>query len=176
MSPILSKSQTPGHGFWCADSCGHPLTRRREVSQAAYSWPSSHTWILSVWYKIGNWIFFFSFMSTTPYGYFYHHSYGLEDSVITQTAKNLPTMREMWVQSLGLEDHLQKGMVTHSSVLPWKSHGQKSQAGYSPMGRKELDMTEWLTLSLSYTLKSWKYPWFAILLLSLTHLNKNITL
>ena len=33
--------------------------------------------------------------------------------------------------------------------LPRKSHGQKSLAGYSLWGHKELDMTEWLTLSLS---------------------------
>ena len=31
--------------------------------------------------------------------------------------KNLPAMRETWVQSLGQEDALEKGMVTHSSIL-----------------------------------------------------------
>ena len=34
--------------------------------------------------------------------------------------------------------------------LPGKSHGQRSLAGYSPWGCKELDMTEQLTLSLPY--------------------------
>ena len=29
--------------------------------------------------------------------------------------------------------------------LPEESHGQRSQAGYSPWGRKELDTTKWLT-------------------------------
>ena len=29
--------------------------------------------------------------------------------------------------------------------LPGESHGQRSLAGYSPWGRKELDMTEWYT-------------------------------
>ena len=33
--------------------------------------------------------------------------------------------------------------------LPWEFHGRKSLAGYSLQGLKELDMTEWLTLSLS---------------------------
>ena len=28
--------------------------------------------------------------------------------------KNLPTMQETWVQSLGQEDPLEKGMATHS--------------------------------------------------------------
>ena len=31
--------------------------------------------------------------------------------------KTLPVMRETWVQSLGLEDPLEKGMATHSSIL-----------------------------------------------------------
>ena len=33
-------------------------------------------------------------------------------------------------------------MVTHSSILTGKSHGQRSLAGYSPWGHKESDMTE----------------------------------
>ena len=35
-------------------------------------------------------------------------------------------------------------MSTHSSILAWKSHGQKSLVGYSPWGHKELDTTEQL--------------------------------
>ena len=34
--------------------------------------------------------------------------------------KNLPAMWETWVRSLGWEDALEKGMVTHSSILAWK--------------------------------------------------------
>ena len=34
--------------------------------------------------------------------------------------KHLPTMQETWVQSLGWEDPLEKGMATHSSTLAWK--------------------------------------------------------
>ena len=33
-------------------------------------------------------------------------------------------------------------MVTHSSILTWESHGQRSLAGCSPWGCKEWDMTE----------------------------------
>ena len=36
-----------------------------------------------------------------------------------QMVKNQPTMQETWVQSLGGEDPLKKGMVTHSSILAW---------------------------------------------------------
>ena len=34
--------------------------------------------------------------------------------------KNLPAMQETWVQSLGHEDPLEKGMATHSSILAWR--------------------------------------------------------
>ena len=47
-----------------------------------------------------------------------------------------------WVQSLGPEDLLQKGMEIHSSILAWKSHGQRSLAGKSAWGHKELDTVE----------------------------------
>ena len=34
--------------------------------------------------------------------------------------KNLPALWETWVQSLGLEDTLEKGMDTHSSIIAWR--------------------------------------------------------
>ena len=37
-----------------------------------------------------------------------------------QSVKNLPEMQETWVQSLGQEDPLEKGMATHSSILDWR--------------------------------------------------------
>ena len=40
-------------------------------------------------------------------------------SLVAQTVKRLPTMRETWVQSLGREDLLEKEMATHSSILTW---------------------------------------------------------
>ena len=46
--------------------------------------------------------------------------------------KNLPTMQETQVQSLGWEDPLKKRMATHSNILAWRIHGQRSLAGYSP--------------------------------------------
>ena len=41
-------------------------------------------------------------------------------SLVAQMVKCLPAMWETWVQSLGWEDPLEKGMATHSSILPWK--------------------------------------------------------
>ena len=41
-------------------------------------------------------------------------------SLVTQMIKNLPAMWETWVQSLGWEDPLEKGMATSSSILAWR--------------------------------------------------------
>ena len=41
-------------------------------------------------------------------------------SLVAQTVKNLPAMQETWIQSLGQEDTLEKGMATHSRNLAWK--------------------------------------------------------
>ena len=50
-----------------------------------------------------------------------------EASLVAQRVKNLPAIRETWVQSLGWEDPLEKGAATYSSNLawriPWTVHG-----------------------------------------------------
>ena len=38
--------------------------------------------------------------------------------------------------SLGQEDALEKELATHSSIRPWKTHGHRSLAGYSPWGHR----------------------------------------
>ena len=43
----------------------------------------------------------------------------------------------MQVQSLDWEDPLEEGTATHSSILTWRTHGQRSLAGYTPYGCKE---------------------------------------
>ena len=48
----------------------------------------------------------------------------------------------MQVRSLGWEDLLEKGRATHSSILAWRITWTEETLGYSPRGRKELDMTE----------------------------------
>ena len=40
--------------------------------------------------------------------------------MLTQVVKNLPTMQETQVRSLGQENPLEKGMATHSSILGWR--------------------------------------------------------
>ena len=50
-------------------------------------------------------------------------------------------MQETWVPSLGQEDALEKGMVTHATILAWGIPWSESLAGYSPWGHKKLGMT-----------------------------------
>ena len=45
--------------------------------------------------------------------------------------KNLPAMQEVWVQSLGQEDPLEKEMATHSNILAQEIHGQRSLVGHN---------------------------------------------
>ena len=56
--------------------------------------------------------------------------------------KRLPTMWETWVRSLGWEVLLEKERQPTPVLLPGKSYGQRSLAGYRPWGHKESDTTE----------------------------------
>ena len=46
--------------------------------------------------------------------------YVLLASLVAQSIKNLPAMRETWVRPLGWEDPLEEGMATHSSIVAWR--------------------------------------------------------
>ena len=50
-------------------------------------------------------------------GYPFQYSWA---SLVAQLVKNLPAVQETWVQSLSREDPLEKGKVTHSSILAWR--------------------------------------------------------
>ena len=53
---------------------------------------------------------------------------------MAQTVKNLPVMREIWVQSMGWEDPLEKEMATHSSILAWEIPWTQEPGGLQSMG------------------------------------------
>ena len=81
-------------------------------------------------------------------------------------------MQETGVQSLGLEDPMEKEMATHSSVLAWEIHGQRSLVGYSPWGCKESDTTR---IDLANTLTLINYSPFPTRVASLVaQLVKNL--
>ena len=47
-------------------------------------------------------------------------------------------MQKIHIQSQGREDPLEKKMATHTNILVWEIHGQKSLVGYSPWGHKRV--------------------------------------
>ena len=62
---------------------------------------------------------------------------------MAQMVKNPPAMQEIQVQSLGWEDpQRREWQPTPVFFLPGEFHGQRNLVGYTPWGRKDLDMTE----------------------------------
>ena len=57
----------------------------------------------------------------------------------------------MWIPFLGLEDPLEEGMTTHSSILAWRTPGTEEPGGLESIGRKE---TRLKLLSTNVQLKS----------------------
>ena len=63
--------------------------------------------------------------------------------------RNLPAMQETWVWSLSGEDPWRREWIPTPSFLLGELHGQRSLVGYSPCGRKELDITKQSTWELN---------------------------
>ena len=53
---------------------------------------------------------------------------------MAQLVKNPPAMWKPWVQSLGWEDPLEKGMANHSSTLAWRIPWTEELGGLESMG------------------------------------------
>ena len=61
---------------------------------------------------------------------------------MAQLVKKLPAMQEtqeMWVQSLGWEDPLEKGMATHSSILAWEVPWAEEPDGLQSMESQRVE-------------------------------------
>ena len=67
--------------------------------------------------------------------------------------KDLSAMLENWVQSLGQEDPLEKGVATHSSILAWRIPWAEKPGGLQSMGSEELDTTK----AVHWVSKSWTW-------------------
>ena len=57
---------------------------------------------------------------------------------MAQMIMNLPAMQETQVQSLGLEDLLEKGMTTHFSILVWKIPWTEEPGGLYSKGSQRV--------------------------------------
>ena len=58
---------------------------------------------------------------------------------MTQMVKSLPAVRETRVQSLNLEDPLEKEMATHSSILVWKIPWTEEPGQLQAMGSQRVE-------------------------------------
>ena len=52
---------------------------------------------------------------------------------MAQRVKNPPAMQDTWVRSLGWEDPLEKGVVTHSGILAWRIPWTEEPGGLQSM-------------------------------------------
>ena len=59
-------------------------------------------------------------------------------SLVAQMVKNLPAMRETWVQSQGWEDPLEEGMATHSIILAWRIPWTEEPGGLQSTGSQRV--------------------------------------
>ena len=55
-------------------------------------------------------------------------------SLVAQMVKKLPAMQETWVQSLGQEDPLEKGITPYPSLLAWRTPWTEEPGGLQSMG------------------------------------------
>jgi len=59
-------------------------------------------------------------------------------SLVAKTVKNLPAMQETQVPSMSQQDPLEKGMVTHSSILAWRIPWTEEPDGLQSMGLRRV--------------------------------------
>ena len=70
--------------------------------------------------------------------------WGYKGSLVAQTVKNPPAMRETYVWSLSWEDPLKEGMATHSSILAWRIPWTEEPCGLQSMGLQRV-RHDWVT-------------------------------
>ena len=100
---------------------------RASLTRWTWVWASSRSW----WWtgKPGelqsmgqqSWTWLSDWTDQTMMSYHTGYQWAIKQaSLVDQMIKNVPSTWETWVQSLGWEDLLEKGMATHSSILAWR--------------------------------------------------------
>ena len=65
-------------------------------------------------------------------------------SLVVQMVKNLPSLWETWVRSLGWEDSLEEGMETHSNILAWRIPWTEEPGGLQSVASQRVGH-DWMT-------------------------------
>ena len=76
-------------------------------------------------------------------------------SLVAQSFKNLPTVQETQVPSLGWDDLLEKGMATRSRILAWEIPWTEESGGLQSIGSQRV-RHDWSNLAHLHTNAMWK--------------------
>ena len=90
--------------------------------------------------------------------------HGGRASLVVQTVRNLPEMQVTWVQSLGREGPLEKGMATPSSILTWRIPWMEEPGGLQSVQSQRIGHNRVMN-----TLQGKKVKSFSRVRLSVTH-------
>ena len=88
--------------------------------------------------------------SVLCFGFWPRGMWNLRASLVAQMVKNLPTVQETWVPSLGWGDPLGEGMATHCSILAWRIPWTEEPGGLQSMGSQRV-RHDWATLTHTHT-------------------------
>ena len=87
-------------------------------------------------------------------GYSFQYSWA---SLVAQRVKNPPAIQETWVQSLGWEDPLEKGMATHSNIMAWRTPWTEEPGRLQSMGSQRVGHDFATNTALHFTVKQTEY-------------------
>ena len=63
-------------------------------------------------------------------------------SLVAKMAENLLIMQEAWVQPLGQEGPMEKGMATHSNILAWRIPWTKERAAIHGVAKSQIRLND----------------------------------
>ena len=106
--------QEKGKKQTCSIQMVSPAPRLQSQRVSPQKFISGHVFLEEIIYTI---VVVLGRRSGEGIGYPLHCSWA---TPVAQLVKNLPAMQENWVQSLGWEGSLEKGMATYSSILAWR--------------------------------------------------------
>ena len=128
--PGLGRSPGEGNGSPLHYSCLENPMDRGAWQAIVQGVTKSRTWLSNFTFtSFKNYIIYCG--CPTPYQNFVNSP--------NQTPLNLHPMRDTWVQSLGQEDPLEKGIATYSGVLAWRIPWTVESGGLQPMGSQTVE-------------------------------------
>ena len=111
------------------------------------------TWYLFVIFAVGH-EWFYCNMYLIIFFFFFFLNWGRVADAVTQMVKNLPAMQETQGRSLGRENLLEKGMVTHSSILAWRVPWTEEPGEIQSVGFQRV-RHDWVTNTFSFMVALW---------------------